>query len=396
METVEPCWPDFGTSGDIKLAITRRFLCASAIVAGLAAKIGSATADQSITVVDMMGRTIWMPARPRRIVLLEAHDLISMSLLHPDPASLVVGWAAVDRIDSDILENRLLNGHSMPVVGKQTPDSVSMEGLIGLAPDLVVVNAFMAPHGDADPLVGRLKQFGVPVVFSDASSNAGAELKPSDIVSQLRTYMRMWGELLGAQSKADAFTAFFAQNLSKIASRVSGTKPVTTYLEVQSTVDDCCWAAGKRIWGDLLAMAGGQPLPAVTAPWFQKLSPEYLLSTPHEVYIASGGGWAEGSRPPIGPGLDQERGRAGLRRLLEGRPGFDQLTSVIDGRVYGIWTGLITNLPLNMIFVVVTAKWLHPERCGDIDPDEILASLNREFAAFAIEGPLWASIQPKG
>jgi ABC-type Fe3+-hydroxamate transport system substrate-binding protein len=66
-----------------------------------------------------------------------------MSLLHADPASLVVGWAAVDRIDSEWLQERLTNGHPVSTVGKQSPDTVSLEGLIGLAPDLVVTTAFM-------------------------------------------------------------------------------------------------------------------------------------------------------------------------------------------------------------------------------------------------------------
>lgn len=341
---------------------------------------------------DMAGREVQLPAPPKRIVLLEAHDLLTMSLLHPDPASLVVGWAAVDRIDSEILQTRLINDHPVAVVGKQSPDTVSLEGLIGLSPDLVVTTAFMTPQRDADPMVERLKQFGIPVVYSDASSNTTAGEPAADPVSELKASMKMWGALLGATDEADAFTSFFDREMTGITARVSGTKPVTTYLEVQSTLDDCCWAAGRKVWGELLALAGGQPLPGVTAPWFERLSVEYLVSTPHDVYIASGGAWAAGSRPAIGPGIDAKLGQQGLQRLIDGRPVFDQLTSVRGKRVYGIWTGLITNLPLNVLFVAQAAKWLHPDQCADLDPAAILDTINRDFAAFPIEGPLWASI----
>ncbi|APO76909.1 iron-siderophore ABC transporter substrate-binding protein (plasmid) [Rhizobium etli 8C-3] len=374
------------------MTITRRLFCASLAATGLLSGIPAAAAQQQITVVDMAGREVHLPALPKRIILLEAHDLLTMSLLHPDPASLVVGWAAVDRIDSEVLQTRLLNHHPVAVVGKQSPDTVSLEGLIGLSPDLVVTTAFMTPQGDADPMVERLKQFGIPVVYSDASSNAAAGEQAADPVSELKTSMKMWGALLGATDKADAFTSFFDREMAGIAARVSGTKPVTTYLEVQSTPDDCCWAAGRKVWGELLALAGGQPLPGVTAPWFEKLSLEYLVSTPHDVYIASGGGWAAGSRPAIGPGIDPKLGQEGLRRLIDGRPVFNQLASVQEKRVYGIWTGLITNLPLNVVFVAQAAKWLHPEQCADLDPAAILNIINRDFAAFPIEGPLWASI----
>ena len=133
-------------------------------------------------------------------------------------------------------------------------------------------------------------------------------------------------------------------------------------------------------------------LPEVTAPWFQKLSLEYLLAAPHDVYIATGGGWASGNRPAIGPGLEPKLGREGLKRLIDGRPGFSGLTSVRGNRVHGIWSGLITNLPLNIVFVALAAKWLHPEQCADLDPAAILAAINRDFAAFPIEGRLWASM----
>ncbi|EUB99229.1 ABC-type transporter, periplasmic subunit [Rhizobium sp. CF080] len=374
------------------MVITRRALCASAVLAGLASLTGAASAEEAITVIDLAGRTVHLPARPKRIVLFEGRDLVTMSLLHSDPASIVAGWAAVDRIDSEILQKRLLNGHSISAVGKQTPDTLSLEGLIGLAPDLVVTNAFMTPQGANDPLLQQFQELGIPVVFSDASSNAQKEIAPTDPVGDLRVAMRMWGTLLGAQAKAESFLAFFDRQLADITAHLKGAEPVTTYFEVQSTVDDCCWAAGRKVWGDLLAIAGGQPLPEVKAPWFQKLSLEYLLAAPHEVYIASGGGWSSGSRPAIGPGIDQKKGSESLKRLIEARPGFDHLASVRDRRVHGIWTGLITNAPLNIVFVAIAAKWLHPQRGADIDPARILETINREFAAFPIEGPLWASI----
>lgn len=372
--------------------ITRRRFCTSIAAAAILARVTPALAEPTLKAIDLAGRELQLAAPPKRIILLEAHDLLTMSLLHPDPASLVVGWAAVDRIDSERLQTQLLNGHSVSVVGKQTPDTISLEGLISLSPDLVVTNAFMTPDGDKNPMVERLKQLGIPVAYSDAASNSAASGQASDPVAELKASMRMWGTLLNATAKAEAFTAFFDQELATIAALVKDRPPVTTYLEVQSTLDDCCWAAGRKIWGDLLVLAGGQPLPGVTAPWFQQLSLEYVLATPHEVYIASGGGWASGSRPAIGPGIDPKLGREGLQRLIDGRVGFAQLSSVRNKRVYGIWTGLISNLPLNVLFVALAAKWLHPEQCADLNPEAILDKINKDFAAFPIEGPLWASI----
>lgn len=374
------------------VTLDRRTFCGALLLGGLGT-LQPACSSEPLTITDMAGRKIQLPGTPKRIVLLEARDIISMAMLHPDPASLVVGWAAADRIDSQFLKKRFAEGHRLQEVGKQTPDTVSLEGLVSLSPDLVVANFYMAPQGGDDLLVERLESLGIPVIFSDLSSNASAgQPAAKEAIGDFREHMRMWGEVLDASDKAAAFIAFFDEHLERVTSCVAGSAPVTTYLEVQSTVDDCCWAAGNKVWGELLELAGGRTLPGVTAPWFQKLQLEYLLSTPHDVYIASGGGWSAGGRPSIGPGLASVKGKEGLERLI-GRTGFDQLSSVRSKRVHGIWTGLIAVPPLNILFIELTAKWLHPERCEDIDPSATFAEINERFLGRPIEGPLWASLE---
>jgi iron complex transport system substrate-binding protein len=267
-----------------------------------------------------------------------------------------------------------------------------VEGLIALSPDLVVTNFFMNPDGERDLLVERLRDAGISVIFSDASTNADIAVPFAGPLEALHAQLRLWGTLLGNPAKAEAFLSFFDTHVAALGKRLAGAEPVTTYLEVQSTIDDCCWSAGNRIWGRLLELAGGRTLPAVTAPWFQKLALEYLLTTPHDVYIASGGEWASGGRPAIGPGLDPAQAKAGLQRLIQ-RTGFDQIDSVRAHRVHGIWTGLITVPAFNVLFVEIVAKWLHPERCRDLDPEATLVEINSRFMSTPVEKPLWVSLQ---
>lgn len=374
------------------MKFTRRHFCGSLLAASLVAGIGPAQAEGAITVKDMANRTVKLKARPRRIILLDAHDLLTMALLRPDPASIVVGWAATDRIDSDVLRQSLQGAHTIEIVGKMTPDTVSLEGLIALQPDLVVTTFFMTPPDSADVLVGKLQELGIPLIFSDASSNTLASEALSDPQAALENSMRMWGTLLGAEERAEAYLALVRDTYSAISKSLANVTPVSTYLEVQSTVDDCCWAAGTRIWGELLVRAGGVTLPGVTAPWFEKLSLEYLLSTPHDVYIASGGGWAAGGRPSLGAGISPTEAQASLRNLVEARQAFGALSSVKNRRVHAIWTGLITNLPLNILFVAQVAHWLHPDRIPMDMAERLLETINREFASVPIEGPLWTSV----
>lgn len=369
----------------------RRAFCGAALAAGVtAAWPGQAAAP--VTLTDLAGRRVQLPRPARRIVLLEARDVVTMALLVPDPVSHLVGWAGVDRIDSPLLQARFAQGRKIPVVGLLTPDSLSLESILQLAPDLVVASSYMLPTGGADLLVQRLSAAGIPVVYSDLSSHGGAGAVSSGVIANLHAHVRLWGDILGVPDRAAAFSALVTEHLTRVAMRLQGTTPVTSYLEIQSSLEDCCWAAGNQIWGELLRLAGGQTLAAVTEPWYQKLSLETLLTTPHDVYLASGGGWAAGGRPAIGPGLDAAQGREGLRRLTT-RTGFSELASVRTQRVHGIWTGLISMMPLNVLFVERVATWLHPHRFPDLNPADTLARINTAFFAQPLMGPLWASLQ---
>ncbi|WP_319517945.1 ABC transporter substrate-binding protein [uncultured Martelella sp.] len=374
------------------MKLTRRTFCGALLVGGVAAS-RTGWANGPHTVVDMIGRRVDLPAAPKRIVLLEARDIVTMAMLVDDPAGRVVGWAAVDRIDSPVLQAELTGGHEIAVVGKQGPDTVSLEGIVGLEPDLVVSNFYMTPLGEDDLLVRRLRDLGIPVIFSDLATNAapGDAARPGP-QETLEAQMRMWGDVLDAAARADDYMAFYHRHLNRVRDCLKDAAPVTTYLEIQSTVSDCCWAAGTTVWGELLALAGGETLPGVTEAWYQKLQLEHLLSTPFDVYIASGGGWAAGGRPAIGPGLDAQEGREGLTRLI-GRTGFSGLDAVRENRVYGIWTGLIASPPLNILFIECAAKWQHPALCAAIDPGETLAEINKRFMSTPIDGPLWVGLE---
>ena len=349
------------------------------------------------TVVDLVGRTVRLGRPVERIVLLDARDVLSLAILHPDPSHLVVGWANVDRFDSDLLRRQYEirpGGGTIPAVGGQTADTLSLERILALEPDLVVTTAYMEPGLGKGILTRRLEAAGIPVIFSSAASNRqprdGAAGDPFDDMVRA---LRMWGAVLGKRGAAEAFIAFVERRLAGVKQRLDATPPTKAYLEVQSTYDDCCWAAGQRIWGDLLVQAGGRNLSAVDAPWYAKVAPEQLMVEAPEVYIASGGAFGTGIRPAIGPGLDPAKGRAGLRRLTE-RTGFDTLPAVRNGRVHGVWTGLLTVPPLNVLFVEIAAKWLHPSPFRDVEPNDTQDEINRRFLAKPLPGPCWLSLAP--
>ncbi len=372
------------------MMISRRAFI-SLVAAGTLGGATRAKAD-AFKVTDMLGRTVTLPKPPKRIVLLEARDVLTMGILHPEPWELIVGWAATERIDSGLIQKAYQNEREIPLVGRQTPDTVSFEGLLSLAPDLVVATSYMEASDGSDLLSERLSKAGIPVVFSNSFDNHHA-ISPLDEMAPL---MRMWGAILNRRDEAEEYLTFHQQHVGRVRGLLAGVTPRKTYFEIGSLYDDCCWAAGTSVWGNLLAAAGGRSLDAVSAPWASKIQLEQILSEGAEAYIATGGGFAGGTRPGIGPGLSELGAREGLKRLTQ-RAGFELIEAVKGGNVHGIWTGLITSQPLNVLFLEVAAKWLHPHLCQELDPAASLAEINRRFLPKPIPGPLWVSLghEPK-
>lgn len=349
-----------------------------------------------MTIRDVVGRSVILKGPARRIVLLDARDVVSMAVLHRDPSSRVVGWADVDRFDSDLVRHqyeRRPDGSRIETVGGATADTVSVERILALAPDLVVTTAFMDPDQGQGALTRRLQDAGIPVVFSKANSNRAT---PTDAIrhdpfADMAHAMRLFAAILDQHQKAEDFLAFVARHRATVADLLTEVPAQKAYLEVQSTFDDCCWAAGQHVWGDLLTQAGGENLSIVEAPWYAKVALEQLMTEAPEVYIGSGGAFGAGLRPGIGPGLDPAKARAALHRLVE-RTGFSTLPAVRDNRVHGVWTGLLTIPPLNILFLEAAARWLHPGPCATLDPAATLTTLNQQFLAKPIQGPCWVSL----
>ncbi|EFH09165.1 ferrichrome/ferrioxamine B periplasmic transporter, partial [Pseudoroseomonas cervicalis ATCC 49957] len=147
---------------------------AAAQPAVAAPALAAAAPEAGLTVTDMLGRVVTLPRPPRRIVLLDARDIVTMALLHPDPAGLVAGWAGAELLDSEVLRQGYAarpGGGAIPVVGGATPDSRSLESILALAPDLVVATAQAEPALAGGSLPRQLAAAGIPTLFSSADAN---------------------------------------------------------------------------------------------------------------------------------------------------------------------------------------------------------------------------------
>ncbi|MBL3574689.1 ABC transporter substrate-binding protein [Rhodovulum sulfidophilum] len=338
-----------------------------------------ARAGAGIEARDVLGNRVALPAPPERIVLLDATDLISMAALIAEPGARLAGWASVPRLD--LGRAAWLAPEGLPVVGKLSPDTVSAEGILALSPDLVVASAYMLPPGGS-VLESVLRAAGIPLAWTGGHDRA---LPPGD---KLDRAMGFWGAVLDRPQTARELAAWGRARFDAVRAATSGPRP-RTYMEIMSTYDTCCWAAGHAFWGGIFEIAGGHLLEASDG-WGAKLGPEGLIAFDPEVYIATGGSFAPELQPGIAPGLDPGQGREGLARAAA-RPALKDSAATRAGRVHGIWSGLATAPLMAPVLADCLGAWLHPETGANLDPRRTLTALNDRFAR-PLPGPLWLSL----
>lgn len=337
-------------------------------------------------IIDVLGNVIALDALPRRIVLLDATDMMTMAALEENSEDKVVGWASADRLD--LGDKTEYFSKTIPEVGKLSPNTLSIEAIVALKPDLVVASAYMLPPNGSSAIVKKLLQFSIPVAWTSGYDNA---LPPEKL---LRKSLSFWGAVLGREQRADQLIKLSLSHLKAVKNCIKGQKKPRVYMEIMTSFNDCCWAAGNAFWGDLFAVAGGDLIKGSNG-WGGKLSKEGLIDANPEVFIATGSRFAPEMQPEIGPGFtDLEKTYRGLEKAAQ-RSALKNTAAVKDKRVHCIWSGLALSPMLTPVLAQCLAKWQHPEACKNIDPTATMAVIN-EFYAKPLDGHLWASLSESG
>ncbi|PWF23879.1 ABC transporter substrate-binding protein [Corticimicrobacter populi] len=359
-----------------------------AMVCLLLAGMAAAQAEP-ITVRDVLGREVTLPKPAERVVLTQARYLPVLSLIHPDPASVLAGWSnefktAFSNEYQDYLA-RFPALADVPEVARHTPDTFSIEKALALRPDLLILTSSFAgvpPGGDVSqsPLIKAFEAAGVPVLVVDFFLDPLNNTVPS---------IRALGQALGQSERAEAFIEFYESRMQRVRERVAqaqaeGKAPPNVLMHAHAGSTDCCNSPGFGTFNDLITFAGGHNIGSDTlkGPTGQ-LSIEYIVSRNPEVYVATGTGVRRGG-VHMGAGITPEQARESLDEVVGAR-GLSTLPAVRDGRAYGIWHAF-NDSPLHMVFIEALAGWLDPERFADVSPQETLDIVNERFLAVPMRG----------
>jgi iron complex transport system substrate-binding protein len=375
------------------MTILRHLKAAAAAVAFVFATAGMAVADP-ITVTDVAGREVTIPAPAKRLLLGEGRDLVTLSVVHPDPVSVLAGWLGDLRLLDTDTYDKFRTAYPaierVPLVGSTNEESFSIEKALSVAPDLAVLGfAGHGPSPRSKEVIDRLTEAGIPIVFIDFRGKPLENTIPS---------LEILGKVLGQEERVARYVDYYRERLELVKSRVAAsTAPRPKVLvDMRPTMDGgCCGSPGKGNLGEFVDLAGGHNIGADVLPApLGPLDPEYVLTQDPSVYIATGtAGGAETGGIQMGAGIDPAATRESLGRLAN-RPVVGELSAVRDGRVYALWHSFY-NSPLNIVAVEAIAKWVRPDLFADLDPDAVLADINGKFLPVSLDGSYAVALKPE-
>jgi len=348
-------------------------------------------AQEAVTVTDLLGRRVTLPRTAKRIVLGQGRLLPIMGLLHPDPASLLAGWAGDLRIvlpdENEAWLKRFPDIARIPEIGRQMAADMSIESVAMLQPDLIILTRNgirpVDRNGRSEALE-KVAALGIPIVVVDFTTSPLTETARS---------LRVLGGVLGRAEQAAALAEFYETRMARLRAWAADAKPRTVPVMFHNHGGgrECCYTIATTSFADFLLEAGGRSIAAdILSRPLGQLNREWVMTKPAEAYITSGGVYNGRGGVSLGAGVAPEEAARSLRAMLETQKLTD-LPSVESGHAYGIWHGF-NETPQHVAAIEKFATWLHPETRSLFDADATLAMFNERFAAVPSIGTYWTGL----
>ena len=393
------------------LAVT---LCGTFLTHASPTQSVTSSANKAIKVTDLAGRSITLSKPAQRIILGESRYLFALSILDThNPIERVVGMLAdlkvVDYGSYKQLHHKFPLIDDIPLVGHTSADSFSIEKTLTLNADLAIFGVQgHGPSAKHSTLIKQLQQAGVTVVFVDFRRNP--------LVNTAKS-IALLGQLLGKESRASEFIAFYQQQMQRVIqplsvlmanqdqakSKLKPKPKPNVFLHSRVGLQGlCCETMVKGMMADFVERAGGVNVASSMIPGSAGiLNFEYLLSFQPDIYIATAIGstqpYSDGAKRPhyiaLGAGVDEEFAQQSFRHALD-TMGMKHLTAVQQHKAYAIWHHFY-NTPLNVVAVQVFAKWLYPEQFNSLVPRQTLETLFEQFQSVPLNGVYWTSLSPQ-
>ncbi len=347
-------------------------------------------------ITDIAGRTVEIPDNVKTMVLGEGRMVYALSLLQENPLTGVVAWRTdLIKNDPDTYQKLLAkfpNIKNIPDLGNPYSSDVNLETIISMKPDVYLLNLGNLLKATESGLIDKLARVGIPTVFVDFRQKPLADTVPS---------MRILGEVVNKQGKAEEFIQFYQQKMQMIKDRVSkisqNDRPLV-FIENAAGLDgkDCCTTYGSQNFGEFVDYAGGKNWGSMKSSNLKfKVNPEVVFSTAFDDIIVTGANWKgtyKGSTPvSLGYVANPQEIQQELA-FLANREGWSSLKAVKNKHFYAIYHQFY-NSPYHFMAILAFAKWFHPEAFKDVDLHQTYQDFYNRFMPISLTGEFWAQYQ---
>ena len=257
--------------------------------------MSAALAEASVTVTDMFDREITIKGPISRVVVMEPAECEILCALGGE--ELLVGRGAYCDYPASVMALPSLQSGSM----------MNIEEVLALEPQLVIMNGMDHPVEQVE----QLESNGVYVISTYAAN-----------IEETYECIRLLGAAIGKTAEAEALVSDMQTTFAEIAAK-SEKSGKTIYFEVMP-LEWGLWTAGKSTFmHELAEICGMQNAFADIEGWQQVSQEQVIERDPDYIVLVTG----------MGENAADE---------VMGRPGWENITAVREGRVYNADSYMLT------------------------------------------------------
>ena len=338
-------------------------------------------------IIDAAGRSVVLRAPAERIVLgfnFEEYTAVA----GPESWSRVVG---INRGQWEVNRQALWRRYlpvipqlaAMPDVGEIEEGSFSVERVLSLRPDLLVMLAM--DYKESAPLA-QLEAAGVPILLLDFQT----QVTDKHVAGVLAL-----GAATGRIDRAQALADLYRDRVADVARRVAGASAPRVYVELGAGGAGVVGNTyNNAMWGRMLETLGATNIAKGRIPGgFGQMSPEFVLASAPDYIFLTGSSWTN-SPAAVRTGFDVDlaTARASLAPYAQ-RPGWAGLPAIRRGELHAVDAGLARSLP-DWTAMQYIAKQLHPAGFSDVDPVAGLRAYYDTYLPVRFEGTWMARLTP--
>jgi len=339
---------------------------------------------------DLAGRQVWISKDVQRIVLPRSKDIYLLAvLLGAELPGKLAAWGPDLEIDDAefyrLLVARFPQLQKIPVTGSVYSDSLDVEQMLLLQPDLVILDKFMLDRGYR--YINRLEAAGLPLVFLDSSS---------DPLNGPQQGLLLLGEVLGKQGRARAIVEYIDGQIRQVISTIEGHAPAPPSLYLESgnlgpneygqTYGSFGVSGQQTSWGTILKALRVRNIAEGRVVGMASINPEALLQADPDVIVITGQNWSRWKAPgSMQLGFNVDKAEAcHLLRGFTARPGWQLLSAVRKHRVYGVFHNTVS--PTVFSGIQALAKASYPHLFANLDPEKNLGVFYARFMPLPYQG----------